>query len=285
MAATDHLQLRRPDDAQDETGARAWFSRLAEDLLNKTAVMIGGAAHRLVELEVYYDEPGVHPDPFTHGHALQRQSGRWYLHRVGDGLRGGSFKGVDLTVGSPRASGGVLVRGLERPDGALVDGPSLCVDYMIEQSGLADLAALDRALGQTPAGDPRLPVHLAALPAGAEARAVHRTGRVGLTLKRVAEHPGMVATLLRPYRYLTRPRGTRKGKQYLTLALHAGGASLDEIQRVTGTPVATLRRHVKGFAAGAAAHQDDAALTAFHGQRLTPDVLARLHGAWHHHYG
>ena len=79
----DHLQLRRPDDAQDQAATAAWFSRLAEDLLNRTGILISGALHRLVELELYYDEPAAHPDPFTHGHPLQRRSGRWYLHRIG----------------------------------------------------------------------------------------------------------------------------------------------------------------------------------------------------------
>ncbi len=279
-----HLQLRRPDDARGEDAAAAWFSRLAENMLNKTGIMIAGALHRFVELEVYLDDPAAHPDPFTHGHPLQRRSGRWYLHRVGDGLRGGSFKGIDLTIGTPNAAGGVLVRGLERPDGAIIDGPSLCVDHMIAGTGSADIAALDRAIGQAPAWDEALPVRLVALDAD-EDRTVYRTGRVGLTLKRVAEHPGMVATVLRRYRYLTRPRGTRKGKQYLTLALHAAGRDAADIQRVTGTPVATLRRHIKAFEAGARDHEDDPALTAFHGKKLTPERLAQLHGAWYHHYG
>jgi len=97
------------------------FSDIANNLLNKAILVINGKHHRFVEIEFYYKNGANHDDTFTHGDEIQRTSGKWYFHRMGNGYKGGSYKGIDLTFGGqgPEGSkvyGGILIRAIEPLD-------------------------------------------------------------------------------------------------------------------------------------------------------------------------
>src|SRR4051812_18481064 len=96
--------LKEPDGLTDEASFAPWFDALAARLLTGTRFLVGREPHRFTEVEVYYHGPG-HLDPFTHRDAIQRGSGTWYFHRTAGVLRGGSFKGLDLTFGGEAAFG------------------------------------------------------------------------------------------------------------------------------------------------------------------------------------
>ncbi len=130
----------------DEHTLPGWFDAIAERLLCGCRLMVAGEAHRLTEIEMYY-HGGWHLDPFSHRDPVTKATGPWYFHRTHGVYRGGSFKGVDLTFGGTEAFGGILIRGVEREDGVLVDGPSLLVDYLLGRSGKATVA-LPAGLGQ-----------------------------------------------------------------------------------------------------------------------------------------
>ncbi|MCA9692983.1 MAG: hypothetical protein KC636_25530 [Myxococcales bacterium] len=274
--------LERPATATDEATADAWFQRVATRLLQETSLEIGGVAHRVVELELYYHGPPHHPDPFTHQDPLQQSCGRWYLHRTGAGLRGGTYKGIDLTFGEQGVCGGALLRALEAPDGALIEGPSLCVDHMIARAGAADVAALDRAVADRDAWSEGQVIRLRRDAAG-DARPIFRSGRVGLTLRRADEHPGMLRTIGRLYRFLTAPTGIKKGRPYLIAALRAQGRDAKAIAATVGSPEASVRKLIAEFDRGHA--EDDATLAAYRGRSLSSGALARMLGAWQRHYG
>src|SRR4051794_40956116 len=156
---TDWLDvLKKPDGLQD-AGFEAWFSGIAEVLLNGTRLVAGGVPNRLTEVEFYYHGP-EHPDRFAHRDPVQVHTGRWYFHRTAGVYRSGSFKGVDLTFGTAQAHAGILFRGLERPDGTLIDGPSLLVDHLLDATGAAAVPALDKVIGARLAWDPGNPLRL-----------------------------------------------------------------------------------------------------------------------------
>jgi hypothetical protein len=100
--------LQPPASPGDASAVEGWFTRIATRLLCESRLVAGGEPHRLVEVEFYYHAEG-HPDPFTHRDPLQRECGRWYFHRTRRAYRGGSFKGLDLTLGDGSACGGVLI--------------------------------------------------------------------------------------------------------------------------------------------------------------------------------
>ncbi|KAH9965770.1 hypothetical protein BC827DRAFT_1153252 [Russula dissimulans] len=120
--------------------------------------------YELLEFEFYLIKVDCHSDPFTHDGQDQRLSGSWYFHRVPrysapansgpPAYRGGSRKGLDLTIGllnSPDPSttepipvrGGILLRTLRRvSDSTVISGPSLLVDELLRSSGAADIPEL-----------------------------------------------------------------------------------------------------------------------------------------------
>jgi hypothetical protein len=271
--------FQRPEPFLGDETTSAWFPRLADRLLNGCELILGTRAHRFTEVEVYYHGPG-HADPFTHRDPVQQQLGRWYFHRSNGTYRSGSFKGVDLAFGDSSAFAGVLIRGLEKPNGDLVDGPSLCVDYLLDATGAGTVAALDKAIAGRlgwESGNPLLLRQTSEI----EQRPLFRSGRIGLTLKRARGHAEMPRFVLRAYRFLTQPKRISKGRLLLVLALHAQGESPQQIQQTTGCTRGAIDRYIADFEAGS--KQVDFA--PFVGKDLTPADLARLHGVWHASFG
>jgi hypothetical protein len=273
MANWDNL-LSRPDGA-GEAELEEWFGRIAGALLNGCRLMVGKRPHRFIEVETYYCGEG-HPDPFTHRDPMQLQLGRWYFHRSRGTYRSGSFKGVDLSFGDGKAFGGMLVRGIEKPGGEIIDGPSLCVDYLLDATGAGTVAALDRTIAGRLAWDPVSPMYLEE-DASAERRPICRSSRVGLSLKKARGEPEQPRFVMRPYRYLSQPGKTAKGRPHVVLALHAAGQDVAAIREMTGCPERSIRAYIADFEAGR--QQTDFA--SYFGIDLGPREICRLAGTWH----
>jgi hypothetical protein len=271
--------LVEPAARADGNDLAAWFDLIARRLLCGCRLMVAGELHRLTEIEMYY-HGGTRLDPFSHRDPIQNSTGLWYFHRSRGVYRGGSFKGVDLTFGGPEAFGGMLIRGMEREDGTLVDGPSLCVDYLLAMTGHLTVALLDEAIARRPAWDPNNPLHVQWMNEPAELP-ILKTARVGLSLKRVNDSDLPARFILRPYRYLTEPRRIGKGKLHMVLALHAQGASAVEIRERTGCPKSAIDRWIGEYETGG--RESD--FTPYFGIDLGPKELARLHGLWNARYG
>ena len=250
----------------------SWFAEIAGHLLNETDFVIAGRRHRLAEVEAYYFHPRFHPDPFTHRHPVQRESGRWYFHRVGTAYRGGSFKGLDLTLGDGEATFGILIRSIVTPAGEIMVGPSRIVDDLLRQTGTASVSSLDAEIGDRIAWDDSSP--LAILPADQpRSNPVLATDRVGLSLRR-HRNAETVSFLLRPYRFLTEPRRITKGRPQTVLALRQLGKDRAEIRAITGAPFATIDRYLRNFEAG----RGETSFEPYFGKDLTPEDLCRLIG-------
>jgi len=286
---TEALQELLPTAVTPEPAYPAIFRAAAELVLNRATLHVAGRPHRVTELEVYWN--GLqHADPFTHGDPMQQRRGAWYFHRAGARYRGGTYKGLDLAIGSPDAFGGILIRGLARATGAapepeppeLVDGPCLVVDHILALTGSPSIEALVDRLGDGAPiedRDGRSPLHVA-LDAGADGsrdrgrgHAIYATARVGLTLKRGATEARR-RYIARPYRFLTEPARIRKGKPYLIAALHLQGRSPEEIAAVTRTRRAVIDGHLAAFEAGRALR-----LAELGGDLASPAALCRLLGA------
>ncbi|MEK6234002.1 MAG: hypothetical protein N2C14_04765 [Planctomycetales bacterium] len=267
--------LEKPAGAIGDRRAEAWFGDAANVLLNESRLIVGDQPFRLVEIEFYYFAED-HPDCFAHCDPNQLEMGRWYFHRRGGSYRGGSFKGLDLTFGDGVAFGGILLRTMAAPDGSLINGPSLLVNRLLAETGHGRIADLDAVIDSRTAWESGSPLSLAAA-SGEDARTVHRTARVGLSLKTAGDDERRLRYVLRRYRYLTEPRGVKKGKLHTVLALHADGAEPAEIQRLTGSPRAGVTRYLADFEQGRQA----ADFAPHVGEDLNSQRLCRLHGVWH----
>jgi len=263
--------IRQPIDFADGPPAEAWFATLADALLNRTTFRVAGLPHRLLEVEVYYHSL-AHPDPFAHKEPVQLEGGRWYFHRTRGEYRGGSFKGIDLAFGDGVAYGGILFRGLEKPDGTVVDGPSLLVDHLLKATGHATVAQLDHAIGTKVAWDAGQPLVLAAK--APDDRPVLRSARVGLTWKRRKPDDPAAKYVLRRYRYLSEPSRTAKGKPHMVLAMLLSGETAEAVSARTGCPLKTVRRYAADLETG----KLESDLAPYYGKDWSTADLCRLHG-------
>lgn len=264
--------LQKPDNLGE--GVEIGFDSIASQLLFGSDLVVGNESHRLVEIEFYYfgDE---HPDPFTHRDLLQLEFGRWYFHRTRGSYRGGSFKGLDLTFGDGKAFGGILIRSIETADGKLIDGPSLCVDYLLAKAGAIAIAELDAAIASRVAWDTESPLVLRWNES--DRHQLYRSARVGLSLKKAQLSAQMPQYILLPYRYLTQPRRITKGKLYLVLSLHIQGIDPTIIQQITGCPKQSIIRYIADFEAGL----QETDFTPYFGIDFNSKQLCKLHGTWH----
>jgi hypothetical protein len=89
-----------------------------------------GEQFYVAEVEVY-----LNTDPYTHGHSNQiiKESNYFYFHRASKNpkakYRGGTFKGVDLTIGN--YGGGILIRSIETEEG-FIEGPCKVVEHLLK---------------------------------------------------------------------------------------------------------------------------------------------------------
>lgn len=276
MAITTSLEhlLQEPADFSEDA-AHDWFAKIATALLNRCALNIHGIEHKLVEIEFYYSGE-LHRDPFTHCDPLQRTSGQWYLHRVGEGLRNGSFKGLDLTFGCENAFGGILIRSIECTDSSVVSGPSLCVDHAIKNLGVSSVVELDELLQEDESA-----IQLVELDAHG-GREIFNSARFGLSLKKATDAQSqLIPYMMRRYRFLTRPGTVKKGRQLLVLALYIDGRSAKEIHLTTKTPVRTIESYIEVFELG----RRTSGFDEFCGVHLTSEAVCRLMGRWEQKFG
>ena len=249
-----------------------WMSAIAMRLLAGSVLYVAGIRHRLTEVEVYYHSED-HPDPFTHCDTLQKTCGRWYFHRVGRGYRGGSFKGVDISFGDVDGFGGILIRGIEREEIELIDGPSTTVDHILQLTRSDSVRALDSRIAGRRVWNSTSPLSLAWTKP--KPRIIYRCPRVGLSLRRLTSE-NAIHFLMKSYRFLTEPRRIRKGKSLLALGMHVDAMTPDAIASETGCAIRTVSNYISDFRFG----QDHPDMSAFFGQRLTAQQSCRLYGAW-----
>ncbi|KIK66690.1 hypothetical protein GYMLUDRAFT_55396 [Collybiopsis luxurians FD-317 M1] len=166
-------------DFSDQDNIETRANKIAEQIIHSLVLVLKSkseivAVFEVLELEFYLWQVGVHEDPFTHRAVEQAESGKWYFHRVpqrsgsqktavGSGYRGGSRKGLDITIGQPAITsspyfsttsksgiqtrdptrGGILLRTLRNTStGKVVSGPSLIVDEILKLSQASKISEL-----------------------------------------------------------------------------------------------------------------------------------------------
>lgn len=109
------------------------FDTIADILLNKTILRVQESDFRICEIEFYYRN-AQHDDAYVHGNADQSTFGNFYFHKFANGSYvGGTYKGVDLTFGSPETYCGVLIRSImDVASGKIIEGPCRCVDKILQ---------------------------------------------------------------------------------------------------------------------------------------------------------
>lgn len=225
------------------------FQKIANFLLNSVNLMIQGQAHRLTEIEFYFNG-GNHPDKFTHGDKMQNKFGVWYFHKYKGEYRSGTFKGLDIAFGNDKVAAGILIRGIEcLSDKSLIDGPSLSVDRMLkltESESIANLVSkFDLSVEPPSNGDS--PLYL--VTTETRNNLVVECPRVGLSLK-YGNNESKWRYIARNYRFLSEPTKIKKGKIQMVIGLYQTGKNINEISRLTGAKEASIKNYISSYEEG-----------------------------------
>ncbi|KAJ3573707.1 hypothetical protein NP233_g2259 [Leucocoprinus birnbaumii] len=88
---------------EDEVAISSRFDVIAQVFMHEYQLVVGHngdeTPFEIQEMEFYLQKAGCHEDPFTHGSEEQKVSGRCSTSLTG--YRGGTRKGLDLTIGGP----------------------------------------------------------------------------------------------------------------------------------------------------------------------------------------
>lgn len=135
-------KLNQVDKKLKFVTCQKFFNDFVSSVMRSSVLVVGSAPHtrifRLLELEMYCHHP-VFPDPYVHCSEDQNHSCQWYFHKANQTYKGGSYKGLDITMGGKCSMsgdsmyGGLLIRTImDLRSGAVITGPSLCVDEILK---------------------------------------------------------------------------------------------------------------------------------------------------------
>jgi 3-methyladenine DNA glycosylase Mpg len=112
------------------------IQKIAEALLMKYVLVVGDKEFRICEVE-FYVRNTTHNDTYTHRDSHQKTYGRWYFHRYPNcSYKGGTYKGLDLTLGNETTYFGVLIRSIyDDSTDEMIEGPCKTVNKILELSG------------------------------------------------------------------------------------------------------------------------------------------------------
>lgn len=114
---------------------------IAKSLINTYVLVVDDKEYRLAEIE-FYIKSSNHNDQYTHGDLNQKKFARWYFHRYPNGsYKGGTYKGLDLTLGNDSTCFGILLRSIYCTDSEeLIEGPCRIVNKILELNNVKDVA-------------------------------------------------------------------------------------------------------------------------------------------------
>jgi len=129
--------------SKSSTDVENGFMNAAKLLLLDYKLVAGSTDFEILELEFYFYQKEIHPDPYSHAFQYPNRvvpkmsvTGSWYFHRfIGIEKYTHTRRGLDLTYGSGelKAYGGLLIRSVKREnDGKLISGPSNVMSKVLE---------------------------------------------------------------------------------------------------------------------------------------------------------
>jgi len=207
----DLFQLLASDNIHEK------FDQLAHQIINNSELVINNISFDIIEIEFYiYDDK--HPDIFAHRNKYQKSSMKWYFHRTSDGehsYRSGTFKGLDITCGSQKTYGGILIRSIkETTTGKITEGPCRVVNKILELTNCQDIKELvcEKMNNNINVDNPVLFLKQKQ-PSANSSQLLFRSPRIGITLKKKDNIDLRKQYISKLYRYLVSPSKITKGKK------------------------------------------------------------------------
>jgi len=241
------------------------FHKIADFLLNECVIVANGTRFRLFEIEVYYT-CSAHPDPYTHCNTLQFSTGNWYFHKTSSGYKNGTFRGLDISIGSSsNEAGGILLRSFYNMDTKqVICGPSNLVGTILDQFKVKEIPEF---VEKTLNGNVKIYesvnqsfyLHINSKEEKLQPAPVYRSPRIGLNLNK----PGVNSQLQKNfcfkfYRFFIYPDSITKGKHLTIPSMYYLGATKEEIAKLLGptTKTRTIDKYIKDFENGRKESED-----------------------------
>lgn len=98
----------------DQEKIECSFNEIATKIFNNYLLKINNNDYRITEIEFYYYDKCIHPDPYVHRDCRQRLIAQWYFHRYTNSLKMGNRKGLDITFGNNINYGGIIIRAIQK---------------------------------------------------------------------------------------------------------------------------------------------------------------------------
>lgn len=204
----------------DENNLDQSFDKIASKLFEAYDLCVGRQRYRLTEMEFYYNRFGEEKfDNFAHTHGSESPEATWRLHGAG----------VDIVFKGKTYYGGLLIRGMESDAGVVIDGPWNLASWLV--SYLGSVWKSTASFHFEKCKTPRKVLY-------------KKVPRVGLRLRKASD----LAYIGKPWRYLTWPTKTKKGRNTIALQLYQNGEH-KEID-VLGLAKCTLNNYIRNFKNG-----------------------------------
>jgi hypothetical protein len=217
----------------------------AHFFLNETVLSIADVEHRLLEVELYHHSE-EHPDPFVHRHAEQQENGTFYFHKSGTSYRGGTFKGMDITLSEDgEAYTSFLVRSFQNLEtGEIVTGPCCCVNRILELTGFEGIQEL---VTEGLAGNRSVREHepLKLVSKELKPLPIYSSPRIGLYLTKT--EAGQPEFFNRPYRFVAGYESKLKGSVHTLVGLIRMGLDSETILKIVGSKKEKLLNQYFGW--------------------------------------
>ncbi len=186
--------LKIVNEASDAEQLEHGFNVVAKLLLLQSNLMVAGKAYQILDIEFYFYNEKIHPDPYSHSFQYasrvrkkQSVTGSWYFHRfTGIEKYTHTRRGLDITYGdgTKERYGGILIRAIKNlQDGRIISGPSRVVSEIILAAN--DPINLERIALDMRAGlafDSKELLHISSL-ASPKPITIHSSIRFGLSDK------------------------------------------------------------------------------------------------------
>lgn len=227
-------ELNKIHESKTQKEIEKAFNEIAKKIFYEYVLVVGKQNYRITEIEFYYYDKCIHPDPYVHCNEIQEKFGEWYFHRYkeSDKLKVGNYKGLDITFGKGKACkiyGGILIRAIEKYDDTneYTEGPCNVVKQILEEFSINEYnkKEYNKFLKEIEKHDIFennkiiKKINLISLSSSEKKNdIVYKCPRNGLSIKSNPDSH-WEEYIMKPYRYLLWPKKTKKGRDLLILGL------------------------------------------------------------------
>lgn len=233
----------------DDADIKDMMQKYANALLNKLYLCSLTTKYRIMEIEIYYYSE-THPDPFVHKSKQQQIPNQWYFHTLHDkGYREGTYKGIDITIGTPNQStyGGILIRTIQDTETKeITEGSCSIANKIINGCGLTTMTEFAKRM---PSTHIKIASHMGHYPLyllkmkDIAPLSIISCPRVGLNLK----GKNKLDYIMRRYRFTTY-KYLKKFKCGIILSLyHDTNNSLQDTANETMTSIKNVEKYVEWY--------------------------------------